>query len=192
LIVDFEDQLKKRILIKNKVHLAPEKALLDYFKYYDLQNKNMTDFKTFLFLIKNKLGISTFNDDQIKQFYLFYTQGDQLIKYREFISQLYQKSVDLSLSVKSNKVEQEGPSKKQIKEEAESILTFIKYKIKNNVFGSCFILYYELKGNDGNASSARSVDIKMALKKINIDVTNDDMAKIIQIYSSSSTSIGID
>ena len=47
LIEKFNNELKYRLSIKANKRTPPEKVLLDAFKYFDIKNYGMADFKTF-------------------------------------------------------------------------------------------------------------------------------------------------
>lgn len=63
LIEKFQKELKNWIEIKCKNKDTPDKVLLNAFKYYDVGNTGLSDFKTFSQVVVIKAGINIFTEE---------------------------------------------------------------------------------------------------------------------------------
>lgn len=99
LIEKFEKELKYRTEIKSKNRRTPDKVLLDSFKYYDIKNQGLANYQTFLQVVRVKLGINIFTDEQLTMVFDYYLGNlestNNNILYRDLVSHLYNINVSL-------------------------------------------------------------------------------------------------
>ena len=104
LVDRFIKELKNKIYIKSSSSMTPEKALLESFKYYDYRKTGLIDYKTFLKMVKIKLSINVFKNEEIMIIFDNFQNkfgSDNSILYRNLIKDIY--NVDVTLkSVRSN------------------------------------------------------------------------------------------
>jgi Ca2+-binding EF-hand superfamily protein len=82
----FEKELRAKLLQKSTSHQSEEAILLKNFRFFDLNNSGTVEFQEFVKAVE-KIGIQTFDEDQLNQLYKFYdTDKDGVIDYREFAS----------------------------------------------------------------------------------------------------------
>ena len=90
LLKTFLKELRYRVNIKSSNSYRKEIALLDSFKYYDINEKGEATLKMFLKVIKLKLGINNINDKELNSIFNYYLKllesENNCLDYREFIS----------------------------------------------------------------------------------------------------------
>ena len=84
----FEKDLKNKLLFKTSPHMTEEILLLKNFKYFDEDNTDKCDIDTFLKVIA-KVGVLSFGEQDLKQLFNYYAQGQQYLDYKDFIGQVF-------------------------------------------------------------------------------------------------------
>lgn len=194
LINKFLKELKHKIHIKSPTSIAPEKTLLESFKYYDFRKTGQIDYKTFTKMVKIKLSINIFKNEELMIIYDCFQNrfdsGKNSILYREFVKDLYNVDVTLN-SVKlkeedlnslysktksftGNKYDTEDSSKIPKK-----LLNFIIYKLRKKSFSGFLKLYVEMLNLDQSESGFLSFDnLFRSLNKCGVDMKEDSVELI--------------
>ncbi len=84
----FEKELKNKVAMKTSGRLTEESVLLKAFKYFDLDNTGYCDQKKFIQTLL-KIGITGFSDDNLREIYNYYSNGNPDIDYKEYVGILY-------------------------------------------------------------------------------------------------------
>ena len=197
LIKKFIKELKHKIHIKSNTSIAPEKTLLESFKYYDFRKTGNIDYKTFTKMVKIKLSINIFRNEELMIIYDYFQNkfdsGKNSIIYREFVKDLYNVDVTLNSvrndddlnsvysktkSFTGNKYDVEDSSKIPRK-----LLNFIIYKLRKKSFSSFLKLYVEMLNLDQSESGFLSFDnLFRSLNKCGIDMKEDSVEKIYNFF----------
>ena len=100
----FEKDLKIKLLYKTSGHMTEEILLLKNFKYFDEDNTDQCDSSTFLQVIA-KVGVFKFSEDELERLFDFYSKGQKLLNYKNFIGEVFDND-----SLKINKEEENIPN----------------------------------------------------------------------------------
>ena len=90
LIEKFKQELNYRLSIKETKRNSPSKILLEGFKYYDLPGKGLANYNMFLMVVKIRLGINIFNEEQFTLIFNYFLsklpQEENKFYYRDFVT----------------------------------------------------------------------------------------------------------
>jgi Ca2+-binding EF-hand superfamily protein len=192
LIDKFIKQLKHKIHIKSNVSMSPEKTLLEAFKYYDYEKTGKSDFKTFTKLVKIKLSINVFSNEEMMMIYDYFQNkfdsGDNCLFYRELIKDLYNVDVTLNSvrkddntsvysntrSFTGNKNDLEDTSK-----EPKKLVDFIVFKLRKKSLASFLKLYVDMRNSDPkNYGDIGLNQLVKCLRKSGFDMKEESVENI--------------
>ena len=192
LVNRFEKDLKSKVTMRSSSSLSVEKVLLEAFKYYDMSKSSTADKSIFLKVMKLRLNISIFSDKELDEIWHFYA-GSGSIKYRDFISHLFNTNVQLSTpqeiderSTKSftgNKfdvLQAEGLAKK--------VAEIIVFKLRQKEMASFLKLYREFVVSAGNGGLFPN-HLTLAIKKMGIDISSEDISELYNFSRGSRSEI---
>ena len=88
---EFEKDLKTKLLLKTAKNTPEEIELLRAFKFYDVTQQNTCNLDQFSQALE-KLGIFGYEDKKLSQIFNYYSGGKKELNYKDFISEVYNKS----------------------------------------------------------------------------------------------------
>ena len=197
LLTKFENEIKNRVTLKTAPTTLPEKVLVEYFKFFDFAKSNRCNQQTFLQVIKQKIGISVFKDEEISTMFNFYSEKSSELNYREFVNAIFQSQVAYSIAERMVKKEPvEFPQNRiDLAKHEENIrknIDYIIYRCRNHSITSFFSLYYELFLVSTSDKEVTASYFHMSLKKLGIELSADDIQKIFFFVSEESQMMKLD
>lgn len=196
LLNKFETELKYRVDLKTSPSSVPEKVLLESFKYFDLNKTGKVDFKTFLMVIKMRLGIILFSEEDLMVIFNCYSNGSSSLTYREFISIVYDTQINLSLKdsrlSESRSFINSHANPLNDEETARKLIEYIVYKMRTLEFSSFFKLYRELQNTKVTEKEISQSQFVIALKKTGIEISAEEIQKVYNFISGNKPLLSID
>lgn len=179
----FSIELKRRIEQKTGPGVSSEKLLLDSFKYFDLNGTGLADLKSFIQVMKIRVGITSQTESDLAVIFSVYSNDQSTINYRELISKLFDSQMNLSL--KEPSITKDQNSLIHDKTElivAEDIIRknieYIIYKLRSFKLGSFFNLFKELKTAQISENEISPSAFTMVLKKLGVEISSDEIQRI--------------
>ena len=85
----FENELKKKLIMKASGYTKEENVLIKAFKYFDLDNSGLCNEREFIQTIQ-KIGITGFSEENLSQLFKFYDKDNSgKISYNEFVGIIF-------------------------------------------------------------------------------------------------------
>ena len=85
----FENELKKKLIMKASGYTTEENVLIKAFKYFDLDNSGLCNEREFIQTIQ-KIGITGFSEENLSQLFKFYDKDNSgKISYNEFVGIIF-------------------------------------------------------------------------------------------------------
>lgn len=180
---NFSRELKKRVELKTGPATSSEKVLLDAFKYFDLNGTGLANLKSFVQVMKMKVGITSQTEDDLAVIFADYSQNKPTINYRELISRLFESQMNLSLKEPSTLRE----SNHLIRDKNDLIVSeelirknieYIIYKLRSFKHAAFLNLFRELRTAQVSENEISQSAFTMVLKKLNIEINSDEIQRI--------------
>ena len=196
LLNKFETELKYRVDLKTSPSSVPERVLLESFKYFDLNKTGKADFKTFLMVIKVRLGIILFSEEDLMVIFNCFSSGANSLTYREFISSVYDTQINLSLKdsrlSESRSFINNHADTLNDEETARKLIEYIVYKMRTLELFSFFRLYRELQSTKVTEKEISQSQFVIALKKTGIEISAEEIQRVYNFVSGNKPLLSID
>ena len=188
LITNFLKELKYRVDLKSSAKTSEEKVLLNTFKFFDLSNKNQSDFKNFLKVVRN-LGMSNFSEDELLMAFEHYTRGKLPLNYREFISEIYERNVTLTETVRNESyynTKSFTNSKYDTVDEWELVRKLINmmiYRLRKQPMFSFLNFFRDIRNFDtSNSDSISRGNFRIACQRADLELGQEDIDKVFDFF----------
>jgi Ca2+-binding EF-hand superfamily protein len=188
LVNNFLKELKYRVDLKSNSKQTEEKVLLKTFKFFDLSNKNQSDFKTFLKVTRN-LGMVNFSEDELLMAFEHYTRGNLTLNYREFITEIYDKNVTLLESVTNESyynTKSFTNSKYDTVDEWELVRKLINmmiYRLRKQSLFSFLSFFKDIRNFDtSNSDSISRGNFRIACQRSDLELGHEDVDKVFDFF----------
>lgn len=192
LITRFEKELKTKVNLRTNSTNSAEKVLLEAFKYYDLTKSSVADQKAFFSVVKLRMNVSTFNDEELERIWRHYA-GTGALRYRDFVSKIFNANVQLSQTEEIDERETKsftGNKFDIVKEEdfARKILEIIVFKLRQREMSAFLKLYREYVLSAGRAGLSLN-HFTLGLKKLGVDISVEDLSQLYNFLKGSRPSL---
>lgn len=190
-------ELRKRVELKTGGSGAPEKTLLDAFKYFDLSGAGTANKKAFLQVMKIRIGITSQSEETLERMFDSYSQGGNIINYREFISRVFDSKMNLSLREPPlppdpSHIVKDKNDLLYNEEQIRKTIDYVIYKLRSGKLQAFFQLFKELKAAEsGNAELSQSA-LSVGLKRLAIDVSQEEILRLFYTLANDQSYIQID
>lgn len=188
LLNQFLKELKYRVDLKTSPKLTEEKFLLKTFKFFDLSNRNQSDFKTFVKVIRN-LGMVNFSEDELLMVFEHYSRGELTLGYREFITEIYDRNVTLMETVVNESyynTQSFTKSKYDTVDEWELVRKLINmmiYRLRKQPMFSFLNFFRDIKNFDttGGDNVSRG-NFLIACQRSDLEMGAEDVNKVFDFF----------
>lgn len=193
----FSKELKRIIEQKTGPSSSSEKVLLDAFKYFDLNNNGLTNAKSFIQVMKIRIGVTSKTEEDLAEIFGELADGSPTINYRELISRIFESQMNLSLrepaptrepstSVrdKSDLIHNEDLIKKDI--------DYITYKLRSYKLPAFFNLFKEFQAAKVSDNEISQSAFTMVLKKLNVEISSEEIQRIFFFLANEQPHLKID
>jgi Ca2+-binding EF-hand superfamily protein len=188
LLRNFLKDLKYRVDLKTNSKTTEEKYLLKTFKFFDLLDKNHTDFKTFVKVTRN-LGMVNFSEDELLMAFEHYSRGNLTLNYREFITEIYDRNVTLTQSVVNDSyynTKSFTNSKYDTVDEWELVRKLINmmiYRLRKQAMFSFLNFFKDIKNFDtSHSDNITRGNFRIACQRSDLELGNEDVDKVFDFF----------
>lgn len=194
---NFLAQLKKRVELKTGPSGSPEKTLLDAFKYFDLSGAGTASKKSFVQVMKIRIGITSTSEEELERLYGELAESQHALNYRQFISRVFDSKVNLSLRDPPLPPEPTYLSKDKAdlvlnEEMLKKTLDYIVYKLRAQKLTAFLAFSKELRTAEVQTGELSQGGLAVALKRVAVDVSSEEITRIFYHLSGDKNSIKTD
>lgn len=190
-------ELRKRVELKTGGSGAPEKTLLDAFKYFDLSGAGTANKKAFLQVMKIRIGITSQTEESLERMFDSYSQGGNTINYREFISKVFDSKMNLSLREPPlppdpSHIVKDKNDLVYNEEQIKKTIDYVIYKLRSGKLQAFFQLFKELKAAESGPAELSQSALSVGLKRLAIDISQEEIQRLFYTLANDRNYVQID
>jgi hypothetical protein len=194
---NFTKELMQRVQLKTNQSSSSEKVLLDGFKYYDLNQTGQASLKSFTQVVKIKMGLSSWTDENLADVFKELAGPSHSINYRELIGKLFGSQMNLSLKETAQVRDQSHHIRDKNdlifnEELLKKNIDYIVYKLRNGKLDSFFCVFKELKKAQVSENKISQSAFTMVLKKMSIEISSEEIQRVFFFLAEDKSLISID